>query len=283
MRRTDRRLALGFHRARPRHALLEHALSLGITDLDTAFNYQAFDGHRELVVAAGELIHEFTISTKVGYFPVGNGNYHSLRRWALRQAVEQTVGDLGVPPAVVLLHNPEQSLKALHPAQAHDYFADACEELERAVDAGLCGAWGVASWDPAPLRNVLRAGSDCPKPSTLMVRAGLSLTAAQLDAGESLCWEFNLDADQCWGMSPFGGSTSDPAWTSTDLSSFLEPDQDHTPVQAAFRLAFELPHCTRLAVGSGNEQHLGELCAATHLEVNVGAVDKYRELITTSG
>lgn len=232
-------------------------------------------------MAAGQLIHEFTISTKVGYFPVGNSNYHSLRRWILRQAMEQTVSDLGVPPAMVLLHNPEQSLKTLHPAQAHDYFADACEELERAVDAGLCGAWGVASWEPAPLMRVLSAGSDCPTPSTLMIRAGLSLTAEQLDAGESLGWELNLDAGQRWGMSPFGGSTSDPTWTTTDLSGFLEPDQDHTPVQAAFRLAFELPHCTRLAVGSGNEQHLSELSAAAQLEVNFGAVDKYRELITT--
>lgn len=234
-------------------------------------------------MAAGELIHEFTISTKVGYFPVGNSNYHSLRRWNLRQAIEQTAADLGVPPAVVFLHNPEQSLKALHPAQAHDYFADACEEMERAVDAGLCGAWGVASWNPAPLRNVLEADFDCPKPSTLMVRAGLSLTTEQLDAGEGLGWELNLDADQLWGMSPFGGSTREPAWTTTDLSSFLLPERDHTPVQAAFRLAFELPHCTRLAVGSGNKQHLSELCAATQLELNLVAVDKYRELIATPG
>lgn len=112
-----------------------------------------------------------------------------------------------------------------------------------------------------------------------MTRAGLSLTAEQLGAGERLGWELNIDADQRWGMSPFGGSTSDPTWTTTDLSSFLEPGQDHAPVQAAFRLAFELPHCTRLAVGSGNEQHLSELSAATQLEVNVGAVDEYRELI----
>lgn len=184
---------------------------------------------------------------------------------------------------MVFLHNPEQSLKTLHLAQAHDYFADACEELARAADVGLCGSWGIATWEPAPLMKVLRAGSGCPKPSTLMVRAGLSLTAEQLDADESLGWELNLDADQRWGMSPFGGSTSDPTWTMTDLSGFLEPEQDHTPVQAAFRLAFELPYCTRLAVGSGNERHLSELCAATQLEVNSGAVDKYRELITTPG
>lgn len=281
MRRSDRRIALGFYRTSPSRELLEHALNLGVTDIDTAFNYQAFEGHRELAVAAGDLIHEFAISTKVGYFQVGTGNYHSLRRGMLREAIEKTVHNLGVPPTAVFLHNPEQSLKALHPAQAYEYFADACQELERAVDAGLCGSWGVASWQPAPLAKVLRAGSDCPKPQALMVRAGLSLTDEQLDAGESLGWELNLDADQRWGMSPFNGSTSDPAWSTTDLSSFFEPDQEHTSVQAAFRLAFELPHCTRLAVGTGNHQHLSELAAATRLEVSATAVDNYRELIAT--
>lgn len=201
----------------------------------------------------------------------------------LREAIEKTAHDLGVSPSVILLHNPEQSLKALHPAQAYEYFADACEELERAVDTGLCGSWGVASWEPASLTNVFRAGSDCLKPQTLMVRAGLSLTDEQLDAGENLGWELNLDAVQRWGMSPFGGSTGDPAWTTTDLSSFLEPGQTFTTLQAAFRLAFELPHCTRLAVGTGNKLHLDELSATTQLEVNAGAVDNYRELITRPG
>ncbi|GLZ28092.1 hypothetical protein Lesp02_02820 [Lentzea sp. NBRC 105346] len=283
MRRADRRIALGFHRTRPSRQLLEHALTLGITDVDTAFNYQAFEGHRALAKAAGDLIHEFAVSTKVGFFPVGNRNYHSLRRWNLREAIEKTVCELGVPPAVVFLHNPEESLRPLHPAQAFDYFADACAELDRAADVGLCAAWGVASWEPGPLIEALQAGTACLRPSTLMVRAGLSLDAEQLNAAERLATEFDIKPDGRWGMSPFAGSTSDEAWTTTDLSAFLAPEQDPTSVQAAFRLAFELPHCTRLAVGSSNKRHLDELYAATQLEVIPGAVDKYRELITSPG
>ncbi|WP_090007322.1 aldo/keto reductase [Lentzea albidocapillata] len=282
MRRADRRIALGFHRTRPSRELLERALTLGVTDVDTAFNYQAFDGHRALAQAAGDLIHEFAISTKVGFFRAGGVSRHSLRRWGLRQAMEKTVCDLSVPPAVVLLHNPEESLRPLHRAQAFDYFADACAELESAAKLGLCDAWGISSWEPGPLLDVLQAGNGCPTPSTLMVRAGLTLSAGQLNAAERLAWEFDVKPDRRWGMSPFAGNTSDPVWTSTNFTPFLEPDQTHTPVQAAVRLAFELPQCTRLAVGTSSEQHLAELFGATQLDVDAGAVDQYRELITGS-
>lgn len=282
MRRVDRRVALGFHRTRPSRGLLEHALTLGIRDVDTAFNYQAFQGHRALAHAAGELIHEFTISTKVGFFRGGNGGRHSLRQWGLREAIEKSVCELSVPPAVVFLHNPEESLRPLHRGQAFDYLADACAELERATQLGLCDAWGIASWEPGPVLDVLQSGNGYPVPSTLMLRAGLTLNAEQLNAAERLAWEFGVKPDRRWGMSPFAGSTSNRAWTSTDFAAFLEPDQDHTSVQAAFRLAFELPQCTRLAVGTSNEQHLDELCAAMRLEVNAEAVDEYRELITGS-
>lgn len=232
-----------------------------------------------MALAAGDLIHEFTISTKVGFLPVGNRSYHTLRRSHLRESIEKSVSDLGVPPAAVLLHNPEQSLNGLHPAQAYDYFTDACEELARAAEVGLCSTWGIASWNPKSLIKVLHVGSGCPTPNAMMFRVGLSLTAEHIDTIEQLGWTCNIEADRRWGMSPFAGSTGDPVWTTTDFSALLEPGQDHTPVQAALRLAFELPYCTRLAVGTGSKGHLSELHAATQLEVNPEALDRYFELI----
>lgn len=113
MRGSDRRVALGLYRSDLQRRLLETALTLGVTDLDTAYNYRGFTSHRRLAATAGDLLSEFTISTKVGFFPSSRGPEHSLDPVRLRQAVHESAQDLGAQPDVVLLHNPEQTLAEL--------------------------------------------------------------------------------------------------------------------------------------------------------------------------
>lgn len=80
-------------------------------------------------------------------------------------------------------------------------------------------------------------------------------------------------------MSPFGGSTADPAWHTANLHAFLIPGQQCSRLQAAFRVAYELPPATRITVGTSSPQHLRDLVAATKLAVSDEAVGRYRELI----
>ena len=197
MRTAERRVILGLYRARPTRHLLEAALDLGIAALDTAYNYQHFDGHRALAIAAGELLDRFEISTKVGFFPDG----HSLAPARLRAAVEQTVSELGRTPTTVLLHNPECSPQA---------FQRACEALAGMRDAGLCQAWGLSSWSPRPLL----AFDPGAEPDVLMVRAGLTVPAGDLDAAEQLA--VRLQPTRLWGMAPFGGHAADPVWSAVN-------------------------------------------------------------------
>jgi len=225
------------------------------------------------------LLGEFTVSTKVGYFPNGDTGgraVHSLAPAQLREAIEKSVDDLGRRPDVVFLHNPEHTLRELLAAQARDHLDRASIALIEAVAAGLCGAWGIASWDPRPVADVI--SSDLP-PAVLLLRSGLSVGAPTLAAAEKLCRTLDIPLGERWGMSPFGGSTTDPAWQAVNLASFLLDEQRASTAQIAFRLAYELPHVTRVAVGTTRTAHLRDLVDATDLEVSATAVRRYRELL----
>jgi hypothetical protein len=164
-------------------------------------------------------------------------------------------------------------------AEGRDVLQAACLVLAEAAAFGLCDRWGIASWEPNGLLASLGPKPDQPAPDILMVRSGLSLDEVALDAADRLAALLGVVPANRWGMSPFAGSTTDPAWHTTNLSPFLEPGQPHTPLQAAFRLAYELPSVTHLAVGTDNPGHLRELVAATRLRVAAGTVDRYRQLI----
>ncbi|HTJ72664.1 MAG TPA: aldo/keto reductase [Actinospica sp.] len=261
MRAAQRRVILGLYRARPTRQLLQAALDLGLTALDTAYNYQHFDGHRALAAAAGELLDRFEISTKVGFFPDG----HSLEPARLHAAVEQTVSELGRAPNTVLLHNPECSPQA---------FQRACETLTGMRDAGFCQAWGLSSWNPMPLLAV----ASRTEPDVLMVRAGLTVPARDLDAAVQLA--ARLQPKQLWGMAPFGGNATDSVWSTVDTSQFLEPGQDATRLQAAFAAAFTIPKVTAVAVGTQHPCHLEQLRHAAQLRTDPNTIARYTALIT---
>ncbi len=81
-------------------------------------------------------------------------------------------------------------------------------------------------------------------------------------------------------MSPFGGSTADPEWACVDLRSFAGSQEQCSTLQVAYRLAFEVPAVSRVAVGTKDPAHLRALVVATELAVNDQAIGRYRRLIT---
>ncbi len=193
--------------------------------------------------------------------------------------------ELGRPPGTILLHSPERSLRAGDPLAAFARLRAACAVLEDAVAAGLCAGWGISSWDSAPLTRALDAGRQqqeaLPRPDVLMVRAGLAVTGDALAASERTAALLAVPSEGRWGMSPFAGNAGDPTWRRISPGIFLRPGQQVGALPAAFRLAFELPRVTAVAVGSADPRHLRDLAAAVDLDVDAGQVARYRGLLVT--
>ncbi|MFF8787056.1 aldo/keto reductase [Streptomyces sp. NPDC015125] len=278
MRAPDPGIILGLHRSRHERRLLTEALSLGIRRIDTSYNYLNFSSHSILSAALGDLLDQFTVSTKVGFFARGSAAAeHSLDPARLRLALEQTNRDLQRAPDLVFLHNPERSLHG-SPDSARDALAQACGALEDAAASGLCRAWGIATWNPAPLSAAVDI--TLPRPSAFMVRAGLLVGIDALDAADALATLWNLGTGQRWGMSPFGGNASSSVWEALDPRMFLQdPAGGASRIQAAFRAAYVLPRVGAVAVGSDDAVHLRELVAALAYDADDAVITQYRELL----
>lgn len=251
-------------------------MDVGVTQLDTAFNYLRFRSHQVLARAAGDLLSKFRVSTKVGYFPGPDGQEHSLAPERLLTAVEQTAEELGREPDLVFLHNPEHSLHENAP-RCRQILAEACAALGDAATKGTCGAWGIASWNPSRLSALVDV--NMPKPAVLMTRAGLLVGCETLDATDALRAAWGLDDGEVWGMSPFGGSANEPLWERFEPRLFLRDGCELSRVQAAFRIAYALPRVAAVAVGTDVPAHLGELVAGLASEVDERSVDAYRRLL----
>jgi pyridoxine 4-dehydrogenase len=260
----DRRVALGLYRTGLSRELLESALDVGVTAIDTAYSYDQFTSHRALSAIADDLLHRFEISTKVGFFPDG----HDLSPARLRQAIERSTEELDRTPDVVLLHNPEQSPSG---------FLSACALLSELRDAGLCGSWGIASWDPEPLNGIVYEG---PTPDILMVRVGLAVPPSVLAAGEDL-FKMTQAADR-WGMAPFGQDAAARLWSDIDPAQIVSTSGHIGRLEAAFAAAFELPHVSRIAVGTHRADHLSQLQAARCLATDSDTVARYRAELTAA-
>lgn len=190
--------------------------------------------------------------------------------------MEQAAGDLGREPDLVFLHNPEHSLAEEVP-NGQNALIEACATLDAAAAKGLCAAWGIASWNPSALLSLV--DTTVPRPTVLMVRAGLLVGAGRLDAADALARAWGLVYGEVWGMSPFGGNTSDPVWDRVDPRVFLRDGGQLSGVQAAFRAAYQLPEVGSVVVGTDEPAHLGELVRALAGEVNERTVQEYRRLI----
>ncbi|GAA3375657.1 hypothetical protein GCM10020367_44310 [Streptomyces sannanensis] len=251
-------------------------MDLGVTAIDTSSSYLGFRSHQILARTAGDLLPRFTVSTKVGYFPGRDGVEHSLDPVRLHAAMERVAEDLGREPDLVFLHNPEHSLREAAPHN-RDVLVQACTALDDAAVKGLCAAWGVASWDPSTLLNLI--DTTAPRPSALMVRAGLLVGARTLDAADALIKEWDLGDGMVWGMSPFGGSAGAPVWARIDPRVFLRDSSRLSRVQAAFRAAYHFPRVDSVAVGTDEPAHLGELVDALAGEVEERTIEEYRRLL----
>ncbi|MGH3719677.1 MAG: hypothetical protein ACRDRI_12745 [Pseudonocardiaceae bacterium] len=81
-------------------------------------------------------------------------------------------------------------------------------------------------------------------------------------------------------MSPFGGEATHPVWERVDARQFLQGrTQECSPAQSAFRVAYELPHVSRMAVSVGIVEHLAQLVAATAFDANDNRIARYRALL----
>lgn len=263
MHAADQRIILGLYRARPHRDLLEAAVHRGVTDIDTAFSYTDFAAHTLLAAIDPEITTQLSITTKVGFFPEG----HDLTPARLAAAAQQIADELGRPPDTLLLHNPERSAPS---------FAGACEELIRLRDVGLCGSWGISTWDPDAL-----LGHDVPgRPDVVMVRCGLVVPAGILAASEQLLMD--LQPREVRGMSPFGGSTSTPIWSTVDPARFLDAASrtaEPNRIQSALAVAFAVPRVSAVTVGTQDPNHLDELCKAVKLRADPDTVTRYRALL----
>lgn len=264
MRTANQRIIVGLYRTRPDQDLLEAALQLGVSELDTAYSYSDFASHPLLAAIDPGITDRLKITTKVGFFPDG----HDLTPARLAEAAHRIADELGRVPDILLLHNPERSAPQ---------FEAACEELIRLRDAGLCGAWGISTWDPTAL-----LGQRAPeRPDVLMVRCGLTVSTRILAAGEQLAEQ--LRPWEVRGMSPFGGSTSDAIWNRVDPTLFLDPASRETAPtrpQAALAVAFTVPQTAAVAVGTRDADHLQQLhAAAATLRADPDIVRRYRTLL----
>ncbi|WP_369165045.1 aldo/keto reductase [Streptomyces sp. AFD10] len=275
MRTAHPGIVLGLHRSRHERSFLTRAADLGITAIDTSVNYLGFRSHKVLADVAGDLMSGFTVSTKIGYFPDGGASAHSLDPDRLRTALEGAVRDLGREPDVVFLHNPEHSLCQIPTASASPRLGDACSVIVDATERGLCGSWGISSWDPRPLARLGRW--EPPKPDVLMLRAGLLVGIDILRAGEVLACR--SESSVVWGMSPFAGNAADPVWARFDPRVLLRTPGRASRAQGAFRAAFHLPEASKVAVSTRDVGHLGELVTSLTHEVDSAAVLEYRRLL----
>ncbi|WP_370652805.1 aldo/keto reductase [Frankia sp. Cj5] len=284
MHRADRRIVLGLYRTRHRRDILEAALELGIRDIDTAFNYADFSSHAQLSAIIPDLLPEFHLSTKVGFFPSSTEHSeHSLEPVRIRRAAEMSADALGCIPDVIFLHNPERGVKAAGDSRGRDLFLEAAQTLDEAAKSGVCAAWGISTWDARPLVDVLggHLPDSTPRPAHLMHRSGVLASPAVWEAADTFAGLLRVDVRNRWGMSPFGGDTRLPFWGDLNLASLLStrPPSDIAAPQVAFRLAYELPPVARVAVSVNGLNHFTQLVEATRLEVVPEKIERYKDLL----
>ena len=180
--------------------------------------------------------------------------------------------DYGDPIMLLLV----DSTDADNPERSAPIFTRACEELIRLRDVGLCGSWGISTWDPGAL-----LGRSAPAPpDVMMVRCGLKVPARVLAVSEQFLME--LRPREVRGMSPFGGSTTDPIWNTVNPARFLTTDsrvKEPSRLQSAFAVAFAVPSVTAVAVGTQDLSHLGQLCDAVDLQTDPDILARYRALL----
>lgn len=183
---------------------LVHAANRGINLFDTAINYRCMKAER----AVGEAVRRLTasgtprealmVSTKGGYIsndaadPRNREQYireeylakgliseqearqgHSLNPAYLRRSLEQSLEHLKLATVdLYYLHNPEEAAAAMTGDAFQELLTEAFRVLESAVQEGLIGCYGLATWD------ALRVAADHPRHLSLERAVAAARTAA---------------------------------------------------------------------------------------------------------
>jgi hypothetical protein len=105
------------------------------------------------------------------------------------------------------------------------------------------------------------------------------VSSAVMDAADRLAELLHVGRDSRWGMSPFGGDTRLPFWETVNISSLLSAQRPSDTVQAAFRLAYELPEVDRVSVSLNHPTHMAQLIEATRLSIDPMMIERYRDLL----
>ena len=163
---------------------LRQSLTRGVNLVDTAINYRCQRSERVIGRVLQELIgdghlrrDEVVLCTKAGYVPLDGappasrdaygeyvrreyfqpgilqpqelvGGGHSLAPGFLLDQLERSMRNLGVQSIdCFYVHNPEQQLAAVSPAELRDRLHAAFEALERCVERGKIGMYGCATWN----------------------------------------------------------------------------------------------------------------------------------------
>lgn len=165
------------------HDATRHALSSGINIIDSAINYRCQRSERVIGRVLQELIgegqlrrDELVLCTKAGYVPLDGeppasreaydaylhreyldrhvlrredlvGGGHAITPGFLLDQLHRSMRNLGVQAIdYFYIHNPEQQLAAVSPAELHARLRQAFEALEACVSRGEIGAYGCATW-----------------------------------------------------------------------------------------------------------------------------------------
>lgn len=115
-----------------------------------------------------------------------------------------------------------------------------------------------------------------------MSRAGLTVSSRTLDSIETAATLWGLPPARRWGMSPFAGHSTDPLWDRVNARAFLPGRPSCSNLASAFRVSYELPKVSRVAVGTNRLGHLRELLQASLLPVDDVTIADYRALLATT-
>jgi aryl-alcohol dehydrogenase-like predicted oxidoreductase len=289
------------------------ALSSGMNAIDTAINYRCQRSERMIggvlhsMIARGELRREQVwVCTKAGYIPLdgappaSRADYeqylkreyfdggvlrpedvvaggHSMTPAFLADQIQRSLRNLRLDAIdLFYVHNPEQQLAVIDPAQLRTRLRAAFESLEALADRGIIGAYGCATWTglrlPAGSRGHLslyelvdvarEVGGDAHRFRAVQVPINLSMSEAvrvstQRDPRGRLV--HLVDAAAELGVDVVVSAPLMQGQLTHDLPEAVrEVFEGPTDAQRALRFAQSLPAITTVAVGMRRTEHVSE-------------------------
>ncbi|QSG10619.1 Aryl-alcohol dehydrogenase related enzyme [Halapricum desulfuricans] len=294
-------------------AAIVEALESGINVLDTAINYR----HQRSERVVGRAIDESEIdresvflATKGGFLPFDGARPDDPGRYVYEEFVapgivdreELVAGQHCIAPAYIddqldrsldnlgvdhldlyYLHNPETQLRERSREAVYDHLEATFERLERRVEAGDIGAYGVATWDG--FRVPAGDPSHLSLPEVLG-RAERAAAAVGADAHHfsAVQLPFNVSMADAFTTAAHDGRTALTVASEHDLHVFASaslmqgelaremPDRveaelaGETRAQRAINFARSAPAVTSALVGMGSPEHVEENVAAGTFE-----------------